>query len=180
MSAFQRKSKSVSGQLRTYSSLSPTTVNSWQVRVHFGWGRGGGGRCAVAQILRLKPNTDSKLVKTQTLESLHLCKPSIVLSHLHFVPWNLNPGLQGTAVTLNVYLFLSVEKMSSNWKWCTDLFFTSLYTVLLASWYANGKDCLVTGDNRCMMLFSWSLGSASEIPVSYKVAMVKMVWFSSS
>ena len=39
--------------------------------------------------------------------------PSMDLSQVQTVPWNLNPGLQGIAVTLKKYLFFNVEKISS-------------------------------------------------------------------
>ena len=110
----------------------------------------------------------------------HLNTPSICLSQIHFVFSNLNPGLQGMAVTLNEYLFFSVENTSSSWKWCTVLFFISLYRVSFARRYVKGKDWFVTGDNKCMMLSKRSLGVPSDTPFSVKVAMVNIVWLSSS
>ena len=112
---------------------------------------------------------------------LHYVKTALMdLSQLHFVSSNLNPGLQGMAVTLNEYLFLNVEDKSSSRKRWTVLFFISLYTVLFDRRYMKGNDWFVTGDNKCMMLSIRSLGFESDTPVSIKVATVKIVWLSSS
>ena len=110
----------------------------------------------------------------------HLNTPSIVLSQIHFVLSNLNPGRHGMAVTLNEYLFFNVENTSSSWKWWTVLFLISLYRVSFARRYVKGKDWFVTGDNKCMTLSKWSLGVRSDTPFSVKVAMVNIVWLSSS
>ena len=102
------------------------------------------------------------------------------LSQVQTVPWNLNPGLQGIAVTLKKYLFFNVEKISSTWKRCSVLLVSCLYTVLLARRYENGKDTSLSGDNRRILSSTCSLLLRPGLAVWDIVAMVNTMWLSSS
>lgn len=106
--------------------------------------------------------------------------PSMDLSQVQTVPWNLNPGLQGIAVTLKKYLFFNVEKISSTWKRCSVLLVSCLYTVLLARRYENGKDTSLSGDNRRIFSSTCSLLLRPGLSVWDIVAMVNTMWLSSS
>ena len=102
------------------------------------------------------------------------------LSQVQTVSWNLNPGLQGIAVTLKKYLFFNVEKISSTWKRCSVLLVSCLYTVLLARRYENGKDTSLSGDNRRILSSTCSLLLRPGLSVWDIVAMVNTMWLSSS
>jgi len=108
-----------------------TRIDKWRASSSLIWGKGDGG-------LQLNFILSNRLTRLKhrgilciicrlgiTISVLHYSgltgflklsyreTPSMDLSQVQTVPWNLNPGLQGIAVTLKKYLFFNVEKISS-------------------------------------------------------------------
>ena len=177
-----------------------TRIDKWRASSSLIWGKGDGGfavKFHSVQVCSLNPPQTSGILWIIcrlgiTISVLHYSgltgflkpsyreTPSMDLSQVQTVPWNLNPGLQGIAVTLKKYLFFNVEKISSTWKRCSVLLVSCLYTVLLARRYENGKDTSLSGDNRRILSSTCSLLLRPGLAVWDIVAMVNTMWLSSS